>query len=126
MLRKKKRQRGIVEEEHVEDQREEPDEEDRDGPGDGAGDDDSEAPVMGPVHVKRRGSGKLGRAEREEAAVAEALGAEKGLDNTGLRIPKKDKGPYVEGQKHEGHVHLFANVPDQIGKSVTEGGGRAR
>jgi hypothetical protein len=62
------------------------------------------------------GPDKPGRAERLQTEEAMALGREKGLDNTGLRIIKQDKGPYVEGEKHEGHVHLFANVPDLLGE----------
>ena len=61
--------------------------------------------------------GKKGEWEKEgEDAVA--AGARRGLDNKGLRIPKGKEG-YVEGKQHEGHVHLFGDVADQIGGFVS-------
>lgn len=75
-----------------------------------------EKSLPAPPEGTQFGPDKPGRAERLQTEEAMALGREKGLDNTGLRIVKQDKGPYVEGEKHEGHVHLFANVPDLLGE----------
>ncbi len=52
---------------------------------------------------------------KEEAEDAVAAGAKRGLDNKGLKIPKGKEG-YVEGARHEGHVHLFGNVGEQLGR----------
>ena len=63
-------------------------------------------------------------AVKEEARIGEgegdavAIGAAKGLDNKGLKIPPEKKG-YVEGKHHEGHVHLFGNVAEQLGRYET-------
>jgi hypothetical protein len=60
---------------------------------------------------------KKGKGDEEEGEDAVATGARRGLDNKGLRIPEGKEG-YVEGARHEGHVHLFADAGDQLGAWV--------
>lgn len=68
---------------------------------------------------QRGGDGGKGKTAEEgeegEDEDAVAAGAKRGLDNAGLKIPEGKEG-YVEGARHKGHVHLFADVADLLGK----------
>jgi hypothetical protein len=72
------------------------------------------APVQGPSRGGKKREKKMGKGGKDAVAV----GAARGLDNTGLVIPPDKKG-YVEGKHHEGHVHLFGNVVEHIGECVS-------
>lgn len=71
---------------------------------------------IAPAAAEPSGAAEAGAAAAQggEGEDAVAAGARRGLDNKGLRIPKGKEG-YVEGKPHEGHVHLFGDVADQIG-----------